>query len=452
MIALQATIGASVDLQQVSEEGGTPQPLTKVGRRGEPNHGWPEFLPGGKALLFARSPVYAAWNTAQIAVQPAGTGEPRNLVAGSEPRYATTGHLLFARVGTLMAAPFDARSLELTGVAVPALEGVMQSNFTGAAQYSVSSTGTLIYIAGGFSASESRLVWVSRNGEEQLLPVAPHNYQFPRVSPDGGRVAVAIAEQEQQIWVYDLSRDTLTRLTFDGITNNTPAWSSDGKRIAFNSDRATGPLNLYWRASDGSGDAERLTTSDYLNAPSSFSPDGQLLAFQDNNPETGRDIWVLRLSDRKAQPFLRTPYEDTAPKFSPNGKWLAYSSNESGRREIYVQPYPGPGGGKWQISTDGGQEPIWNPKGRELFYRSGSKIMTVEVDTKSGFSVGKPRMLFEGPYMPTSASFPYYDVSPDGQRFLMLKPTEQAQTAPTQINVVLNWFEELKRKVPTGKK
>jgi Tol biopolymer transport system component len=265
-------------------------------------------------------------------------------------------------------------------------------------------------------------------------------------------VAVAIAEQEQQIWVYDLSRDTLTRLTFDGTTNNTPAWSPDGKRIAFNSDRATGPANLFWRAADGSGDVERLATSDYLNSPASFSPDGQLLAFQDNNPETGRDIWVLRLSDRKAQPFLRTPYEDTAPKFSPDGKWLAYSSNESGRREIYVQPYPGPGGGKWQISTDGGQEPVWNPKGRELFYRSGSKIMTVEVDTKSGFSVGKPRMLFEGPYLPTSASFPYYDVSPDGQRFLMLKPTEQAQAAPTQINVVLNWFEELKQKAPTGKK
>jgi eukaryotic-like serine/threonine-protein kinase len=451
-IALQATIGASVGLQQVSQEGGTPRPLTKVGRGGEPNHGWPEFLPGGKALFFARSPVYGAWGNAQIAVQIAGTGEPRDLVAGSEPRYAATGHLLVARVGTLMAAPFDARSLELTGVAVPALEGVMQSNFTGAAQYSVSSTGTLVYIPGGLAASESRLVWVSRNGEEQLLPVAPHNYQFPRVSPDGGRVAVAIAEQEQQIWVYDLSRDTLTRLTFDGITNNTPAWSSDGKRIAFNSDRATGPLNLYWRASDGSGDAERLTTSDYLNAPGSFSPDGQLLAFQDNNPETGRDIWVLRLSDRKAQPFLRTPYEDTAPKFSPDGKWLAYSSNESGRREIYVKPYAGPGGGKWQISTDGGQEPVWNPKGHELFYRNGGKIMTVEVVTKSGFSVGKPRMLFEGPYLPTSASFPFYDVSPDGQRFLMLKPSEQAQAAPTQINVVLNWFEELKQKVPTGKK
>ena len=210
-------------------------------------------------------------------------------------------------------------------------------------------------------------------------------------------------------------------------------------------------MNLFWQAADGSGGVERLATSDYLSVPSSFSPDGQLLAFQDNNPETGRDIWVLRLSDHKAQPFLRTPYEDTAPKFSPDGKWLAYSSNESGRREIYVQPYPGPGG-KWQISTDGGQEPVWNPKGGELFYRSGSKIMAVEVNAKSGFSAGRPRMLFEGPYLPTGASFPYYDVSPDGQRFLMLKPVESQASAPTQINVVLNWFEELKQKVPTGRK
>jgi eukaryotic-like serine/threonine-protein kinase len=450
-IALQAAVGAAAGLQQVSQEAGTPQPLTRLGR-GDLNQGWPEFLPGGKALLFAHTPSFTVWNGAQISVQPAGTGEPRNLVGGTQPRYAATGHLLFARGGTLMAAPFDLRSLTLTGAAVPALVGVMQSNSTGGAQYSISSTGTLVYVAGGLPSSESRLVWVSRSGEEQPLSAAPHNYQFPRISPDGSRVAVVIAEQEQRIWVYDVSRETLTRLTFEGIANTTPTWSPDGKRIAFGSSQAAGQFNLFWRAADGSGDAERLTTSDYLNTPSSFSPDGQFLAFQDNRPETGRDIWMLRLADHKAQPFLRTPYEDTAPKFSPDGKWLAYSSNESGRREIYVQSYPSPGG-KRQISTDGGQEPVWNPNGRELFYRSGSKIMAAQVDTKSGFSLGKPRMLFEGPYVRTSASFAFYDVSPDGQRFLMLKPSEQAQApAPAQINVVLNWFEELKQKVPTVKK
>jgi Tol biopolymer transport system component len=192
-----------------------------------------------------------------------------------------------------------------------------------------------------------------------------------------------------------------------------------------------------------------LTTSEYLQAPNSWSPDGQLLAFIVVNPTTGRDIWVLRFSDRKAQPFLQTPLNETAPRFSPDGRWLAYvSSDESGRDEIYVQPYPGTG--KWQISTEGGTEPLWNRNGRELFYRSGNKMMAVDVATEETFSAGKPRVLFEGPYVPTPRSFPDYDVSPDGQRFLMLKATEQ--TAPTQINVVLNWFEELKQKVPTGKK
>jgi hypothetical protein len=170
------------------------------------------------------------------------------------------------------------------------------------------------------------------------------------------------------------------------------------------------------------------------------------------NPKTGYDIWVLHVSDRKAQPFIRTPFNETVPQFSPlDGRWLAYVSNESGRNEIYVQAYPGPGG-KWQISTDGGTEPVWNRNGRELFYRSGNKMMAVDITAQPSFSAGKPRVLFEGPYLPTPATFPNYDVSLDGQRFLMLKPAEKIQAQSTQINVVLNWFEELKQKVPTGKK
>ena len=182
----------------------------------------------------------------------------------------------------------------------------------------------------------------------------------------------------------------------------------------------------------------------------SFSPNGQLLAFIEVNPTTGYDIWVLRLSDRKAQPFLQTPFNESVPRFSPDGHWLAYISDESGRYEVYVQPYPGPGG-KWPISTEGGTEPVWNPNGRELFYRSGDKMMAVDIATQPSFTAGKPRLLFEGTYEPTWATNPNYDVSADGQRFLMVKASEQEQSN-TQINVVQNWFEELKRRVPTGNK
>jgi Tol biopolymer transport system component len=366
-----------------------------------------------------------------------------------------------------MAAPFDPRRLAVGGTPVPVQEGVLQSLFSGVAQYSFSSNGSLVYVPGGIQGGQSTLAWVDRKGAEQPLKAAAHAYRNPRISPDGRRMAVEIDDQGPQVWTYDLSRETLTRLTFQGSYNGIPEWTPDGKRIAFQSNSA-GPQNLFWQPSDGSGGPERLTSGEVSNpSPNSFSSDGQWLIFSDNNTTTSRDIWVLRLSDpsagsgqgRKAQPFLKTPADESAASFSPDQKWLAYSSDESGRREIYVQPYPGPGG-KWQISTDGGQEPVWNPNGRELFYRSGSKIMAVDVNQSrdregagvvpTGFSAGTPRMLFEGPYLPTPGSLPNYDVSPDGQRFLMVKPTEQ-EAAATQIHVVLNWFEELKRRVPVGR-
>jgi serine/threonine-protein kinase len=444
----QGTLAFHVQaLRQISQEGGISQPLTLAGKT-DVFHRWPEFLPDGKAVLFAGSPTNAAWNNTQIVVQRIGGSERTHLAqGGTQPRYAVSGHLLYVQGSTLMAAPFDARRLAVSGNAVRALEGVVQSTVTGSAQYSVSNTGTLAYIAGGLVGSEAKLAWVGRNGDEQILPAAPRNYQFPRVSPDGTRVAVSIADAESQIWIYDVPRDTLRRLT-SGRGNMTMAWSPDGRDIIFrsNPDREGG-YRLYLQASDGSSAVERLTTSDYLPSPGSFSPDGRLVVFMEQNPESGRDLWVLNLADRGAQVFLKTPYEETAPKFSPDGKWIAYSSDETGRREIYVQPYPGPGG-KWPISTDGGQEPVWNPRGGELFYRNGNKVMAVDIDADSGFWAGKPRILFEGSYLQTPASFPWWDVTPDGERFLMLKPAESQAAAPTQIHVVLNWFEELKTKAP----
>jgi serine/threonine-protein kinase len=327
------------------------------------------------------------------------------------------------------------------------VEGVAHSG-DGAAQYSVSNSGSLVYVSGGVTSVQRKLLWVSRNGTEQVLGAPAQTYGYPRLSPDGHRVAL---ETEDQIWLYDLSRDTLTRFTFEGTNNQSPVWTPDGKRIAFYSNKG-GPANIWWQLADGSGGLEQLTTTQYPQIPRSWSPDGKTLAFHENNPTTKKDIWVLRLSDRKSEPFLRTPFNEGGPVFSPDGHWIAYISDESGRPEIYVQPFPGPGG-KWQISTEGGNEPAWNRNGRELFYRSGNKMMAVDVTTQPTFSAGKPKMLFEGQYVAVQPGLTgtAYDVSPDGQRFLMVKETE-ASISATQINVVLNWFEELKRRAPVGTK
>jgi Tol biopolymer transport system component len=450
MIGYASTqIGA---LQEVPDAGGAPQSLTRFDT-GDTTHRWPEFLPGGKALLFAAASNAINFGGARIAAQAVGAGERRNLIQGGmNPRYALSGHLVYTQGGSLMAVPFDPQRLAVTGAAVPVVEDVMQSPVSGAAQYSISATGSLAYVPGGVQSAQLRLIWVNRSGAEQPLAVPARSYMLPRLSPDGRRVAVAITEQETHIWLYDFAREAWTRLTFEGDANSVPVWTPDGKRIAFNSNKeGQGPLNIFWQLSDGSGGLERLTTSQYLHTPESWSPDGQLLAFFEVNPATQRDIWVLRMSDRKAQPFLRTQFDEAVPKFSPDGRWLAYISNETGRHEIYVQSYPGPGG-KWQISTEGGTEPVWNPNGRELFYRSGDRMMAVDITTQPGFAASTPRMLFHGRYVQAPFPASNYDVSRDGQRFLMLKPSESAGTAPTQINIVLNWFEELKQKVPTGKK
>ena len=426
-------------IQQVSDAGGNSQSLTHLDK-GEITHRNPEFLPGGAGLLF-NIPLRGG-AAPKVAVQSLKTGERRDLLqAGTQPRYAPSGHIVYSQGANLMAAPFDLRRLAVTGGAVSVIEGIQPF------QYSFSSTGSLVYVPG--SAQEQlKLVWVDRKGTEQPVPAPAHNYVLPRISPDGQRVAAGIEEADSQIWNYDFARGTLTRLTFEGANNVDPVWTPDGKRIVFKADGN----RLFWQPADGSGAAEALTSGPLStnDIPGSLSPDGQELVFTENDAATTRSIWILPLKDRKPQPFGRSQSYETAPRFSPDGHWIAYDSTESGRDEIYVRPYPGPGG-KWQISAEGGTEPVWNPKGRELFYRNHNQMMAVEVTTQPAFSAGKPRLLFEGAYVPTPRSWPDYDVSPDGQRFLMLKAPEQAQ-APAQINVVLNWFEELKRRVPSGTK
>jgi serine/threonine protein kinase len=447
MIAFASAVGV---LQQVPDVGGVPQSLTRL-EKGDASQRWPEFLPGGKAVLFAAGQTPLNFTNAQVAVQLVATGARGNLIqGGTHPLYAPSGQLVYAQGGNLMAVSFDPQRLMPTGNAVRVAEGILQSQSSGAAQYSFSSTGSLVYVPGGVQSAQRRLVWVSRNGAERPLAAPAQAYVNPRISPDGQRVAVGITEPEFQTWLYDLSREALTRFTSEGSLNSAPLWTPDGKGIAFQANK-DGPPDIYWQKADGSGGLERLTTGAYNQVPMSWSRDGQLLAFVEINPKSGYDIWVLRMNDRKAQPFLQTPFNESVPRFSPDGRWLAYISDESGRYEIYVKPYPGPGG-KWQISTEGGTEPTWNTNGRELFYRSGDKMMAVDIATQTDFVAGKPRVLFERRYVPTPGTNSNYDVSPDGQRFLMLKPSETTEAPPTQINVVLNWFEELKQKVPTGKK
>jgi serine/threonine protein kinase/Tol biopolymer transport system component len=434
-------------IYRVSAAGGAATPVTILdSSRKETSHLWPYFLPDGKHFLY-----FALSSSAENNAIFVGSldSKDRKLIlnAMSNVVYVPPGYLLFDRQGTLMAQPFDTERLELMGEAVPIAEDVQFNPNQGRTAFAASNNGVLAYRHGA-EANLFTLVWVSRNGTEQRLAAPPHNYVMPRVSPDGHRIAAGIEGADSQVWLYDLTRDTLTRLTFDGTGNIDPIWTPDGKRIVF---KKGDKQRLFWQPADGSGPAAELTKNDLAsnNIPGSFSPDAQVLAFVEINP--GYEIHTLPLTDGNPKPFIRSPSSGTAPRFSPDGHFIAYASDESGRFEIYVRPYPGPGG-KWQISTEGGTEPVWNPKGREMFYRSGTKMMAVEVTTQGTFSAGRPKLLFEAPYVPSPRTFQNYDVSPDGQRFLMLKPSESAEAAPTQINVVLNWFEELKQKVPAAKK
>jgi eukaryotic-like serine/threonine-protein kinase len=438
-------------IQRVSADGGAATPVTTLdASRQESAHFWPHFLPDGRHFLyFARS---ARTENNAIYVGSLDSQDRTLLLkANSNAIYVDPGYLLYHRQGTLMAQPFDAEHIRLTGEPVPIAEGVQVNYTVGKAAFAASQNGVLAYRT-GTDGPPRTLVWVSRNGTEQPLASPERAYDYPRVSPDGGRVAVEIGPQ---IWLYDLVRDTLTRFTFEeGSVNENPIWAPDGKRIIFDSSTQAvagqrAAWSIFWQMADGSGGLERLATSDYQQTTRSWSSDGQWLTFNQLNPTTQRDIWVLRLSDRKAQPFLTTRFNEGAPHLSPDGRWLTYVSDESGGPEIYVQPYPGPGG-KWQISTGGGTEPIWSPNGRELFYRSGTRMMAVDVTTQPAFSPGKPRMLFDRQYMSTQfpGTFPRYDVSPDGQRFLMVK---QSEALPTQIDVVQNWISELKDRGRSGK-
>ena len=423
--------------------------------QGERAHLWPEVIPGSQAVLFTIVPTTAGIENAQVAVLDLRTGKQKILVrGGSHARYAPSGHLVYAAAGTLRAVAFDLDRLEPTGNPVTVVPQVTTTP-DGGADVDIARDGTLVYVAGGVQAVARTLVWVDRHGHEEAIGAPLRAYVYPQLSPDGRRVALDVRDQENDIWIWDLAREALTRFTFDAGTDAYPTWTPDGRRLIFTSN-VGGQFNLYWQASDGTGTVERLSESPNGQRPHIASPDGTRLVFREDAPKTGQDLMVLTLDkDRRAQPLVQTTFNELDADISPDGRWLAYQSDESGQNEIFVRPFPNVGGGRWQISTGGGLQPHWARNGQELFYLAPTgTLMSVRIEHGPTFAAATPTKLFEGRgryYLGGAANTGRaYDVSPDGRRFLMIKTSggTDGTAAPASITVVLNWTEELKRLVP----
>ena len=417
----------------------------------EYSHRWPQFLPGGKAVLFTID-TGGSFDEARIGVLSLETGTVDVVLdGGTNARYSPTGHIVFSRAGALLAVPFDLERLERTGDPVTVVEGILMEP-GGAAHFTFSNDGSLAYVSGGMLVTDRKLVWVNRQGEVEPLPAEAREYISPSLAPDGQQVAVIIREgSNYDVWISEVVRGTLTPLTSHPGEDITPIWTPDGKLVTFASEMSGSTPTVSWRPADASGPQEVLVEREMRGTiPTSWSPDGQTLAFTDLS---GPDIWMLPLEgEEKPWAFLKTEAEETGAKFSPDGRWIAYQSNESGRDEVFLIPFSVTGsGGKRQVSISGGAEPVWAPDGGDLFYRNGDKMMAVAIETEPELSVGTSRLLFEGRFLPVpSGDDPgsSYDISPDGQRFLMIQ--REQDLVPTEIIVVLNWFEELKRLVPTN--
>jgi hypothetical protein len=455
-------IVASLDgnlLATISDAGGAPTPLMPLAQ-GEAQHRWPHVLPGSRAMIFTARPTSStSWDDATIEVLRVPDGRRKTLQrGGSFGRYVAAsngdGYLLYVTKGTLFAVPFDVGRLEVRGTPLPIVEDVGYNGANGAAQFDLSRAGTLVYRR-ALSGAVVSLQWLDAIGNLQALPTKPAVYLQPRLSPDGRLLAMAITSGDgTDIWVYEWQRDVMSRLTFGGGNYGYPVWSPDGRFLVF---FAGGLGGLYWIRADGASAPQQLTRSQNPQFPWSFSPDGKRLAFAEF-PMSGGDIWTVPVEDDggmlkagKPEPFLQTPASELYPAFSPDGRWIAYRTFESGTSEIQVRAFPDKGG-KWLISNGGGVVPVWSPNGRELFYRSEDQhIMVVSYTVKDdAFVPDKPRRWSDRILAESPAR--NLDIAPDGRRFVTMMPVDTPAEPRMQSQVVFlqNFADELRRRAPSA--
>lgn len=438
---------------RIPAAGGQSQEAAKIDfAKGERMHRHPFAVPGSHVVLFTVSTADAeTFDDTRIAVLDTKTWQRKILVeGGTHPRYSPSGHLVYARGGNLLAVGFDPERLSVTGQPFTVLEGVLMSVNSGAANFDISASGDLIYIPGIADKGERTPVWVDRNGGAEPLPLPPHSYLHPRISPDSRQLAIEIEGPNHDFYTYDFARAVLTKMTTDG-ESHWPVWSPDGTHLAYRSGHMAA-WRMWQIPADRSRAAEQLPGTGVSQSAESWSPDGRVIAYTATTLEAGSHIMVASLDDHQSHSFVDIKAPAGSPKFSPDGRWLSYCSNESGKAQVYVQAFPGPGA-KIQVSNDGGTDPVWKRTGGELYFRNGDKMMAVSVSTAPTFAARRPQMLWEGRYShgmsascgPAGATSSNYDVMADGQRFLMIKDEAPDTAYSKQLVVVLGWGDELTR-------
>jgi serine/threonine-protein kinase len=442
--------GGDSGLFRVSAAGGVPEKIASPdASQGELDYSRPEELPGGQALLYT---VALRGRAATRIVARALTGGPATIVVegGFNAHYLSSGHLVYGQGDRLMAVPFDVATLQVKGSAMPVLEGVLTKVNASAADVAVALDGTMVYVSGAVGRLLRHPVWIDRSGKhvDALVEQALDYPRYPRVSPDGRRVALTIGPASQgNIWIYDVRSATQPiKVTFQAH-NTFPIWSPEGSRLAFLSTRA-GSGNLFSIPADGSAlEPDRLTTGQFPQLPTAWY--GEWLLYSENSPQSRWDVWRLHMTDQKPTPWLKTDFAERAARFSPDGHWVTYVSNQTGDDEVWVRPFPGPGS-PVRVSPNGGHDPVWSHDGKELFYDNGPQLLSARVlADQTDFRVEAPRGLFEGGFVQYAENAPsVFDVAPDG-RFLMIAPNDA--TPASAIIVVTNWFEELKARVPVTK-